>query len=245
MFHFFANAGRRWRARPPAACRALTTATSTTTTKDALRALLRETGQPVAVVTSLLPIDGDDQHPSTTHFHGATLSSFSSIALDPHPLIAFSLKIPSRMAKSLKTSMSDPAQSAMVLNLLSSGQAGTAAVFARPDLHPKPFELVQYTLSQDGLPILSGSLGALSCSVLKCIPLHTLYETVEDEHTGSTNGLVSELFISRVQRVDAFSRDLLPLLYHRRRYTTIEGRDSKSLLVDALNRIADYGTANR
>ncbi len=209
MFHHFANGAQRWRGPPSRRAFA-------TTTKDALRALLRETGQPVAVVTSLLPVDGDDgQSSSLRRFHGATLSSFSSIALDPHPLIAFSLKFPSRMANSLKALTSDAAPSenpSMVLNLLSSGQARTAAVFAHPDLHPEPFKSTEYTLSQDGLPILSGSLGALSCSVLECIPLHTLCESADEQ--ASTSGPVSELFISRVQRggrsVERFAAPSIP-----------------------------------
>ena len=107
--------------------RCLTTASASNehelATKDALRKLLRETAQPVAVVTSYYPFDGvgvdfeegldglgniantTTATASTKKFHGATLSSFSSIALDPYPLIAFSLRIPSRMATSLKQLM--------------------------------------------------------------------------------------------------------------------------------------------
>ena len=65
-------------------------------TKDALRTLLRESAQPVAVVTSYYPFDGvgvdfeegldelgkvantTTATASTKRFHGATLSSFSS-----------------------------------------------------------------------------------------------------------------------------------------------------------------------
>ncbi|KAH6916303.1 flavin reductase like domain-containing protein [Coprinopsis sp. MPI-PUGE-AT-0042] len=84
--------------------------------KSQLRTLLRDTAQPVAVVTSLLPnhagsssrslqqlgsppVKGNQSDPS--RFHGATLSSFTSISMDPHPLVAFALRIPSRMASTL------------------------------------------------------------------------------------------------------------------------------------------------
>ena len=35
-------------------------------------------------------------------YHGATLSSFSSIALEPEPLVSFSLRLPSRLADALR-----------------------------------------------------------------------------------------------------------------------------------------------
>ena len=144
-------------------------------TKDAVRRLLRNTAQPVAVVTSYYPFDGDttDANAKHPHFHGATLSSFSSIALDPHPLVAFSLRIPSRMATSLKALMEQKTPS-LVVNILSETQADTAIRFSRPDLYTEPFRITPYTLSADGLPILNGSLVALSCTLVNCIPLHNL-----------------------------------------------------------------------
>ena len=189
-------------------------------TKEALRTLLRETAQPVAVVTSFYPLNGANDD-TQTRFHGATLSSFSSIALDPHPLIAFSLKIPSRMANSLKTRMSGQFSQTpnLVLNLLSSTQATTAMTFARPDLYPNPFQTVEHELTEEGLPVLSGSLGALSCSVLSCIPLQTLAGGEVQSPSDGSN-LVSELFISRVLRVETMLKSGLPLLYHRRQYVS-------------------------
>ncbi|KAF8993754.1 flavin reductase like domain-containing protein [Cyathus striatus] len=73
--------------------------------KDQLRALLRATAQPVAVITSLMPRGAHSHFPhakdSKCRYHGATLSSFSSISMDPYPLVSFALRIPSRMAVSL------------------------------------------------------------------------------------------------------------------------------------------------
>ncbi|PAV20051.1 flavin reductase like domain-containing [Pyrrhoderma noxium] len=282
--------------------RCLTTASASNehelATKDALRKLLRETAQPVAVVTSYYPFDGVgvdfEEGPdelgkvanattaaSTKKFHGATLSSFSSIALDPYPLIAFSLRIPSRMATSLKQLMlqhqhqqqqSSPSSSStipppsLVVNLLSSTQSSTAHHFARADLFPDPFRITPHTLNADNLPVLTGSLGSLTCSLVSCIPLHTLsspsspspyppsppspYPSPLADHSPNStltstststvaatktstatltppttpppkDGLISELFISRVIRVEPphiVQPPRIPTLY----YTTIE-----------------------
>lgn len=201
-------------------------------TKNQLRALLRETAQPVAVVTSLWPdlsesaVGNVEGHP----YHGATLSSFTSIALDPYPLVSFALRVPSRMATSLKSSTS----SNMVLNLLSAAQSSTAVMFSRPDLHPAPFSAVPYHQSKEGIPVLQGSLGAISCKLVSVTPLHDLdflegksEEAKDVAEGGQRDAVVSELFIARVIRVEQLlDRDAvedvqeLPLIYHRRGYTS-------------------------
>ena len=184
-------------------CRCLGTS-SKPNTKEALRELLRATAQPVAVVTSHYPFDGASEmkthERSPQKFHGATLSSFTSIALDPHPLVAFSLRIPSRMATSLKQLMGTPsspsstnssisnsdrkrrdAKADFVINLLSSTQASTAHTFARADLFPDPFRIVPHVITSDGLPVLEGSLGALSCSLVSHMSLENLVEKEGEE----------------------------------------------------------------
>ena len=241
--------------------------TRTMLTRDLLRELLRETAQSVAVVTARLP-DRARRPSSTPTYHGATLSSFTSIALDPLPLVAFSLRVPSRMASALNTHVvpsSSPAPAHLIINILSAAQPHLADRFARPDLHPRPFAdpHVHWTPSQDGLPILSGALGALSCRlVCPSVPLAHLGEPharafddapdVEGEGQGggegqvsqasAGTGLASELFIARVLRVERVplpeddERDAglyrLPLLYHRRRYTTVGGPLSLERRVD-------------
>jgi flavin reductase (DIM6/NTAB) family NADH-FMN oxidoreductase RutF len=207
--------------RPVTRGRCLST-TPDKNTCERLRSLLRETAQPVAVVTSNL------QH-SPTH-HGATLSSFTSIAMDPHPLISFSLRIPSRMATALKAADSH-SKSHMVINVLSAAQESTAVRFSRPDLYPEPFSSIPYLLSEEGLPVLEGCLGALSCRLVKgSWPLHDL-DFIEGRSTESAereegNGATSELFLARVIRVETLPfiggdhLRTLPLLYHRRAYAT-------------------------
>ncbi|KAF5316783.1 hypothetical protein D9619_006526 [Psilocybe cf. subviscida] len=261
--------------------------------KDDLRALLRDVAQPVAIVTSFMPSGNDAPFISKvpgalanearagestsqvegSRYHGATLSSFTSIAMDPYPLIAFALRIPSRMATSLSSLVAPSASSRtrtpssttpptspplshpshMVINLLSASQASEAVTFSRPDLHPTPFYSptnpngVKYTQSPDGLPVLRGVVGALSCKLVgPPIPLHDLdYFTDggmgrgEQARRESEPGLeleegavTSELFIAQVVRVEdvASVSDVehtttdgertLPLVYHRQRYTS-------------------------
>ncbi|OAX37793.1 hypothetical protein K503DRAFT_866613 [Rhizopogon vinicolor AM-OR11-026] len=236
--------------------------TQTELVKKSLRELLRETAQPVAVVTSTLPdyeteslqrsyssssVKSQKQIPSI--FHGATLSSFTSIALDPHPLVAFSLRVPSRMALALnahavkhmyRTQTQTPPH--MVINILSAAQPNIARLFSRSDLHPFPFtdSKVQWMLSADGLPVIKGALGALSCTVVgRSLPLSDtrwMYSSMEGweaevEQVEGVSGLASELFIARVLRVEDVQEPegqlendelrTLPLLYHQRQYTTV------------------------
>lgn len=196
--------------------------------REHLRELLRHTAQPVAVVTAKMG-SKNSEHP----YHGATLSSFTSIAMEPYPLVSFALRIPSRMATILKASLLEDS-SHMVINLLSAEQASVAVKFSRADLHPEPFSSVPYSLTEEGLPVLDGCLGSISCKLVsKALPLHNL-EHLEQRDCGEKNALdpggmvVSELFIARVLRVESLAvKDTdeehprtLPLLYHRRRYTS-------------------------
>lgn len=211
--------------------------TTSTAVHVQLRELLRDSAQPVAVVTSLMPNQHRDPHPHS-RFHGATLSSFSTIAMEPHPLVAFSLRIPSRMATSLKNSHED-STSHLVINMLSAVQADVAVQFSRPDLHPHPFSSIPYSLTEEGLPILRGSLGALSCKLVATSwPLHDLGVLKtgqrQDHSVWKGEGVASELFIAEVIRVEpsqeveeeAGSLRTLPLLYHRRSYSTTQSLDS-------------------
>lgn len=193
--------------------------------KQDLRILLRHVAQPVAVVTTFMRGDSD-----AATFHGATLSSFTSIAMDPYPLISFALRIPSRMAISLDAAASDSLQdpstpSHLVVNLLSAQQASIAINFSRPDLYPRPFDSVAYKLTEEGIPMLDGTLGALSCKLVsRPIPLHDL-DLLRDGDLRSAvplkkEDVASELFIARVLRVESMSERTLPLVYYRRSYTT-------------------------
>ena len=232
-----------------------------------IRALLREMAQPVAVVTSFMPTSSapSPSTPSSTQvssipsaFHGATLSSFTSISMAPHHLVAFSLRVPSRMATALAELSSAAAPSSpahMVINLLAAPQAHAAVLFSRPDLHPRPFEDpgIQWSLSRDGLPILHGSLGALSCRVVGApLPLNDLaalgdkllHKSEGKCDSVDVDGVESELFIAQVTRVEDVPMvasvvglddtiRTLPLVYHRRGYTTTADKLSLNQKADS------------
>ncbi|ESK85540.1 flavin reductase like domain-containing protein [Moniliophthora roreri MCA 2997] len=254
--------------------------------KHQLRALLRESAQPVTVVTALLPSSSSTEREDIAkRYHGATLSSFTSIAMDPYPLISFSLRVPSRMGKGLSSAFSssgsvsslglegkgkgkgkekaydeenteegtEEEETHLVINLLSSTQTDLAVVFSRPDLYPHPFTTpiptpipsspssslpqgherqegqklkVEYALNRSGIPILSNSLGALSCRLV-CSPVDLSFYS-SNLKSGVAGGIhppmpTSELYIARVIRVHHppdtdVQRE--PLLYHRRAYTS-------------------------
>ncbi|KAI0731114.1 flavin reductase like domain-containing protein [Earliella scabrosa] len=236
MLSFARHASRQ----RPNACRcARALVTDASAVRNNLRTLLRDTAQPVAVVTARMdPAIPHAQHPSHTHngpkesrFHGATLSSFSSIAMDPHPLVAFSLRIPSRMATSLTSAHAHGPSSGLahlVVNILSEHQVDTAVRFSRPDVHPEPFVGLPYSLTQEGLPVLNGSIGAISCRLVAASwKLHDLESLVggerkREEGQWEGEGVASELFIAEVVRVERtpFEGEPRPLLYHRRDYYT-------------------------
>ncbi|EIM86551.1 uncharacterized protein STEHIDRAFT_97207 [Stereum hirsutum FP-91666 SS1] len=232
-----------------------------------VRILLRDTAQPVAVITSYMPSSSNSSTDSPTHpFHGATLSSFASISMSPHPLVAFSLRVPSRMATTLSLlSSGDLTQfqhtnperilpeTHFVANILSASQPRTALLFSRPDLHPRPFDDVQWSSTAEGLPIVHDSLGAMSCRIVAGPwPLHDLDALGgRDEKQGEAERATelevgagevsSELFIARVMRVEdvplteakaneAIRDDALrtlPLLYHRRRYASTQDLETQ------------------
>ncbi|KNZ72410.1 hypothetical protein J132_03376 [Termitomyces sp. J132] len=158
--------------------------------------------------------------------------------MHPYPLISFALRVPSRMADILNNTQPQDS-SHMVINLLSAGQEDMAIKFSRADLHPDPFSSTSYSLTRESHPIIEGALGSLSCQlVAKPTPLHDLeYLGGEKGHceahvSSPGDALVSELYIARVLRVetldtrDADEEDLrtLPLIYHRRGYTSCHPR---------------------
>ncbi len=198
---------------------------------------LRHSAQPVTVLTAPYPPNHRKSNAQNVLlFHGATLSSFSSISLHPLPIVAFSLRLPSRSADSIRKRdpSNTPSTPHLVINILSAPQIETAIRFSRADLYPEPFSDTPYELSEEGIPILSGCVGALSCTLLTSLPLYgnglTAYGIHPEElhsHSTTSSGMPdanSELFIARVMRVEETKpgEDLLPLIYHARQYSTVE-----------------------
>ncbi|OXM78088.1 hypothetical protein C364_04023 [Cryptococcus neoformans Bt63] len=65
-----------------------------------LRQVMRNVAQPVAVAVASVP--PTSPLAPLAKYHGATLTSFTSLTLHPRPLVAFSLRLPSRMADCLR-----------------------------------------------------------------------------------------------------------------------------------------------
>jgi flavin reductase (DIM6/NTAB) family NADH-FMN oxidoreductase RutF len=116
----------------------------------------------------------------------------------------------------------------MVLNYLDASQAKIAHIFSRADLYPKPFLTIPHELTADGLPLLTGSRGAMSCKLVsKSIPLHDFDNEGAGIEGQESEPVVSELFIARVVRVEtsAGAQNGEPLLYHDRRYKRLKRQD--------------------
>lgn len=94
--------------------------------------------------------------------------------------------------------------------------------------------------SAEGLPVIKGALGALSCTVVgRSLPLSNtrwIHSSMEEwetevEQVEGVSGLASELFIARVLKVENVQElegqlendglRTLPLLYHQRKYVTV------------------------
>ncbi|KAF8585710.1 hypothetical protein K439DRAFT_1025626 [Ramaria rubella] len=218
---------------------------STDETRKNCLSLMRATAQSVSVITTMLSTS-PSQHgegvirPPT--YHGATLSSFTSIAMYPHPFVSFALRTPSRMADSLEGIRFDNQegrQAHLVINLLSASQADLALQFSRP--RDDPFASTPYSLSSEGIPILRGCLGALSCTLVNSFPLRTINPTYSEGLNGDLErdpgDQESELFVAKVLRVESglspgtkfpreqpeeFENSMLPLVYHRQQFVTID-----------------------
>lgn len=201
---------------------------------EAMRNLMVHNVQSVAVVTTLMEEEAHEHGGSTPpHYHGATISSFSSVAMHPYPTIAFSLLLPSRLAHALRTSMnrhSHPPTPHIVINFLSSKQADVAMKFSRPKLYPTPFDGLSISVTEEGQPYIEGCVGSISCSVLRSFRLD--FNEPQPHEKG-----VSELFVARVMRIQQGSTThaplpgTKPLVYYGREFGTVNmdnGRTSGS-----------------
>ncbi|CCF48992.1 hypothetical protein NDA14_004490 [Ustilago hordei] len=205
---------------------------------EQIRSLMRESAQPVALVTSFLPPTSTP----TRLIHGATLSSFSSISIDPN-LVCFSMKTPSKLASSLQHHHSTRQQGGagevdFVVNILSETQAGLAAKYAVPGTpplaHPPAIEekderegqvhplqdagLVE--IKQGAVPVAKDSIGAFACQVVDTVDLSRYASGVEGG--GESRSM---LYIARVLHVytdntSAAGKDKRPLIYHQQGFVS-------------------------
>ncbi|ORY26250.1 flavin reductase like domain-domain-containing protein [Naematelia encephala] len=78
---------------------------------EQLRDVMRDVPQHVAIAVTSVPHESSSPSSSSSSstkskYHGTTLSSFTSLTLHPYPLVAFSIRLPSRMADYLRSSPS-------------------------------------------------------------------------------------------------------------------------------------------
>ncbi|KAG9089227.1 hypothetical protein FRC06_001663 [Ceratobasidium sp. 370] len=189
---------------------------------------MRSCAQPVTVVATRL---NDADH---SPLHGATLSSFSSIALHPLPLVALSIRQPSRLADALHFNRRiDPDTIHGTINILAAHQSQLAVRFSRPDLYPKPFLSTTYRL-EDGFPVFKETVGTLLFSVLTSLPLSAkvLENFGVSVASQGAQGLSSELFVARVTRVLAPegdpAQDRKPLVYCQGGYMSTSSAEQQN-----------------
>ncbi|WFD31885.1 hypothetical protein MSPP1_002925 [Malassezia sp. CBS 17886] len=210
---------RAFSARVPQRVARRTAAFSTTTSAaradvvlgEAIRELMRSSAQPVAIVSAFLPgeqceVDAAESErarengipvprsPPPTHIHAATLSSFTTVSLSP-PLVAFSIRIPSRLADALYAGATIPAGASrppadarerrphFLVHLLSDKQTALSTYFAQPGAtpfaldtlggapaantdHPFVTHNTHPSATVEGQLLLQDSIGALACSLV-------------------------------------------------------------------------------
>ncbi|WFD45301.1 hypothetical protein MPSI1_003983 [Malassezia psittaci] len=160
---------------------------------ESIKNLMRGSAQSVAIVSAFLP--EDEKHVEPRFLHAATLSSFTTVCLSP-PMVAFSIRQPSRIADALRdgaaileyTEHDSPngvrhasKRPHFLVHLLSSHQSSISDYFARPGAEPyevavasemkqvsHPFELHPIRPSQtvDRQFILQEAMGTMACSLV-------------------------------------------------------------------------------
>jgi flavin reductase (DIM6/NTAB) family NADH-FMN oxidoreductase RutF len=154
---------------------------------EALRSVMRSWASGVTLVTARL---GERRH-------GMTVSSFTSVSLDP-PLVVVSLE------KTSNTHALVISSGAFAVTILDESQADLAARFAGgvPDKQDR-FDQLPTEVAVTGSAIPAGGLAALDCRVVSSYPVgtHTL--------------IVGQVVHAQVRR------DGRPLLYFHRDYRTL------------------------
>jgi flavin reductase (DIM6/NTAB) family NADH-FMN oxidoreductase RutF len=166
--------------------------------------ILSNTSQPVVVAVARTELG----------FHGATLTSFASLTLEPHPLVAFSLRLPSRMADLLRPRFEFGIRGArcapipLTVSLLAGTNQPIADALAKPGIDQAPIFAAPGWDASDP-PALTDAVGALCCEVVHSVPLRDVGGDTASESAGS------ELFICKV--VDATRGPAKDSLVHYQR----------------------------
>lgn len=160
---------------------------------ESIKKLMRGSAQPVAIVSAFLP--EDSSHAQPRFIHAATLSSFTTVSLAP-PLVAFSIRQPSRIADALRAGAAvlegegaaplptdavrhRSMEPHFLVHLLSSEQSPISDYFAQPGAQPyeigadviqegHPFSThpMQPSEAVDGQLVLREALGTMACSLV-------------------------------------------------------------------------------
>ena len=179
--------------------------------------------------------------------HGATVSSFVSISMSPAPLVAFALRLPSRLASFLnsgaaRTAASGKAAGSTIkIHLLTSSHEHLARAFARPP----PAAAKQSSSAPTFAPfppelfdeLDESALGTLECSIVGSVhlddplPAHIgtrLGTGISDSQdsakpsSADPSQATSQLFIAKVARVTVRDEEQDPLLYCHQGYYSLK-----------------------
>lgn len=154
---------------------------------EQLRVMMRRVASPVVVVTTA----------SSGEIRGMTVGSFTSVSLDP-PLVCFNVGKEARMQALLEEA------DYFSVHVLRSSQDDLSNHFARPDLSAnEQFGAVTFDKSENGIPVIQGTLGVLHCSIYGSFPA--------GDHS---------VVIGKVEEID-MEEEGDPLIYFDREYTTV------------------------
>ncbi|KAL4399344.1 riboflavin reductase (NADPH) [Malassezia pachydermatis] len=195
---------------------------------EAIRRIMRTSAQPVALVSAFLPSDLGTG--PSNQIHTTTLSSFTTVSLAP-PLVAFSIRLPSRMADALRAGAAIPTshhqsptpaqimskKPHFLIHILSSTQGPLSDYFAKPgappyvvgqanqDGHPFDTHPMQLSESVEGQLIPRDAVGTLACSLVYQLDLTSsdLHGTTEFENGCiHTDEVGSMLFLAHIHHVE-------------------------------------------
>ena len=131
-------------------------------------------------------------------YYGLTVSSFSSVSLDP-PLVLVCIDNGSRLMSMVRSS------GVFCVSILGRDQEAASNYFASRGREPMTqITEVATTMNSDGVPIIDGSMAVLSCDLHEAVPA--------GDHA---------LCIGRVKQVEL--GEGTPLLYYARAYRGVTG----------------------
>ncbi len=138
---------------------------------------------------------------------GTTVNAFSSISLEP-PLVMVALDRKRKIGPVIRSI------GRYAVNVLGEDQQALSDCFAGAAVRPDRDEFcgAPWRPGVTGQPLLAGAIASFECTVVDIQPV--------GDH---------ELFIGRVENLEAREAGAMPLLYYRRRYLRIEKAEALEL----------------